>query len=166
MVPHSSTLAWRIPWMEQPGRLQSTGLQRVGHDWTTSLSFFHFLGLSALQGLPWWLSAKESTCQCKRHSFDPWVGKILAVGNGNPLQYSCLENSMDKRSLEGYSPWGRKSWTWLSMHVPSKQNQDEDWQYETPEEQDVISKNSLVLLCNSKVEAVPLNCTEVGQNHI
>ena len=42
--------------------------------------------------------------------------------------------------------------------MPSKQNQDEDWQYETPEEQDVISKNSLVLLCNSKVEAVPLNC--------
>ena len=29
---HSSTLAWRIPWMEEPGRLQSTGLQRVGHD--------------------------------------------------------------------------------------------------------------------------------------
>ena len=30
--------AWRIPWMEEPGRLQSTGLQRVGHDWATSLS--------------------------------------------------------------------------------------------------------------------------------
>ena len=29
-------------------------------------------------------------------------------GNGNPLQYSCLENSMDGRSLVGYSPWGRK----------------------------------------------------------
>ena len=32
MVTHSSTLAWRIPWREEPGRLQSTGLQRVGHD--------------------------------------------------------------------------------------------------------------------------------------
>ena len=32
MAPHSSTLAWKIPWMEEPGRLQSTGLQRVGHD--------------------------------------------------------------------------------------------------------------------------------------
>ena len=32
MVPHSSTLAWKIPWMEEPGRLQSTGLRRVGHD--------------------------------------------------------------------------------------------------------------------------------------
>ena len=32
MATHSSILAWRIPWMEEPGRLQSTGLQRVGHD--------------------------------------------------------------------------------------------------------------------------------------
>ena len=32
MAPHSSTLAWKIPWMEEPGRLQSTGSLRVGHD--------------------------------------------------------------------------------------------------------------------------------------
>ena len=38
MAPHSSILAWKIPWMEEPGRLQSTGLQRVGHDWVNSLS--------------------------------------------------------------------------------------------------------------------------------
>jgi len=37
MAPHSSTLAWRIPWTEEPGRLQSMGLQRVGHDCVTSL---------------------------------------------------------------------------------------------------------------------------------
>ena len=36
----SSTLAWKIPWMEEPGRLQSVGSLRVGHDWATSLSFF------------------------------------------------------------------------------------------------------------------------------
>ena len=40
MATHSSTLAWKIPWTEEPGRLQSIGLQRVGHDWATSLSFF------------------------------------------------------------------------------------------------------------------------------
>ena len=39
MAPHSSTLAWRIPWREEPGRLQSMGLQRVGHDWATSLTW-------------------------------------------------------------------------------------------------------------------------------
>ena len=38
MVIHSSILAWRIPWTEKPGRLQSTGSQRVGHDWATSLT--------------------------------------------------------------------------------------------------------------------------------
>ena len=40
MATHSNILAWRIPWTEEPGRLQSMGLQRVGHDWATSLSFF------------------------------------------------------------------------------------------------------------------------------
>ena len=39
MATHSSTLAWKIPWTEKPGRLQSMGSQRVGHDWATSLSF-------------------------------------------------------------------------------------------------------------------------------
>ena len=43
MAPHSSTLAWKIPWMEEPGRLQSMGSQRVGHDWATSLSLFTFI---------------------------------------------------------------------------------------------------------------------------
>ena len=38
-ISHSSILAWRIPWMEKPGRLQSTESQRVGHDWATSLYF-------------------------------------------------------------------------------------------------------------------------------
>ena len=37
MAAHSSILAWRIPWTEEPGGLQSTGLQRAGHDWATSL---------------------------------------------------------------------------------------------------------------------------------
>ena len=38
MATHSRTLAWRIPWTEEPGRLQSMGSQRVGHDGVTSLS--------------------------------------------------------------------------------------------------------------------------------
>ena len=43
MAPHSSTLAWKIPWTEEPGRLQSMGSQRVEHDWATSLSLFTFM---------------------------------------------------------------------------------------------------------------------------
>ena len=43
MAPYSSTLAWKIPWMEEPGGLQSMGSLRVGHDWATSLSLFTFM---------------------------------------------------------------------------------------------------------------------------
>ena len=43
MAPHSSTLAWKIPWTEEPGVLQSLGSLRVGHDWMTSLSLFTFM---------------------------------------------------------------------------------------------------------------------------
>jgi len=43
MAPHSSTLAWKIPWMEEPGRLQSMGSLRVRHDWVASLSLFTFM---------------------------------------------------------------------------------------------------------------------------
>ena len=63
MAIHSSTIAWKIPWTEEPGRLQSMGLQRVGHDWATSLSF-------------WWLSGKEPACQFRRRRFNPWSKKI------------------------------------------------------------------------------------------
>ena len=43
MATHSSPLAWKIPWTEEPGRLQSMGSLRVGHDWATSLSLFTFM---------------------------------------------------------------------------------------------------------------------------
>ena len=43
MATHSSTLAWKIPWTEEPGRLQSMGSLRVGHDRATSLSLFTFM---------------------------------------------------------------------------------------------------------------------------
>ena len=71
MTPHSSTLAWRIPWTEEPGRLQSMGSLRVGQDRVTSLSLF--------------------TERLHFHFSLSCVGE----GNGNPLQYSCLENPRD-----------------------------------------------------------------------
>ena len=43
VAPHSSTLAWKIPWMEEPGGLQSMGSLKVGHYWATSLSLFTFM---------------------------------------------------------------------------------------------------------------------------
>ena len=45
MATHSTTLPWKITWVEEPGRLQSMGSPRVGHDWVTSLSLFQFHAL-------------------------------------------------------------------------------------------------------------------------
>ena len=48
--------------------------------------------------LPWWFSGKESSCLFRRCGFNPWVRRSPGEGNGNPLQYSCLGNSMDRRA--------------------------------------------------------------------
>ena len=45
MAPHSSTLAWKIPWLEEPGRLQSMGSLGVGHDWANFIFTLHFHAL-------------------------------------------------------------------------------------------------------------------------
>ena len=65
MAPNSSALAWRIPWTEEPGGLQSMGSRRVGLSDFTFTFHFHF------------------SLSCIRE------------GNGNPLQCSCLENPRD-----------------------------------------------------------------------
>ena len=72
VATHSSTLAWKIPWMEEPGRLQSMRSLRVGHDWATSLSLFTFVHWQA--------------------DFLPLAAP--GEGTGTPLQCSCLENPM------------------------------------------------------------------------
>ena len=46
--------------------------------------------------LPWWLSGKESTCNAGNTGLIPGLGRSPGEGNGNPLQYSCLENPMDR----------------------------------------------------------------------
>ena len=51
MAPHSSTLAWKIPWAEEPGRLQSMGSLRVRHDFTFTFTF-HFHALEPGTGEP------------------------------------------------------------------------------------------------------------------
>ena len=63
-------------------------------------------------------SGKEPTCQCrrrKRHRFNPWVRKTPSRyrGHGNPLQYSCLENPMDREVWWTKGHRVAKSWTWL-----------------------------------------------------
>ena len=72
------------------------------------------------KGFPWWLSAKESACNagdCLQHSsprFDPWVRKIPWRRKWQSTPVFLPGKCHWQRSLAGYSPWGRKSQTWLS----------------------------------------------------
>ena len=58
--------------------------------------------------LPWWLSGKESACQCRTHGFEPWVWKIFWRKKWQPTPVFLYGKSQGQRSLAGYSPWGRK----------------------------------------------------------
>ena len=115
MATHSSTLAWKIPWTEKCGGLQSMGLQRVGHNWPTSLHFiflskFHspsyetvplhvslqvpyirysqFLPLFPYYGFPHSSVGKESSCNAEDPSSIPGSRRSAGEGIGYPLQYS------------------------------------------------------------------------------
>ena len=59
-------------------------------------------------GLPWWFSGEESTCQCRRHGLDPWVGRISWRRKWLPTPVLLPGKSHGQRSLPGYSPWGHK----------------------------------------------------------
>ena len=80
MATGSSILAWRIPWIEEPGGLQSMEWQRVGHNWS-KLAHTH----TSLYSIKlYWRGIEENNS----------MGKT-GEGNGNPLQYPCRENPMD-----------------------------------------------------------------------
>ena len=106
MATHSSILAWRIQWMKEHGRLQSMRSQRVGHDWATN-TFLGFPGGS---------DGKESHCNAGSLSLIPASGRSPGERNGYPLQYSCLENSMDKGAWRAIIYGVAKSWTWLTSN--------------------------------------------------
>ena len=65
-------------------------------------------------GLPRWFIGKESTCQCRRCRFHPWVGKIAWRRKWQPTPVFLPGKSHGRRSLVGYSPLGQKSQIWLS----------------------------------------------------
>ena len=60
-------------------------------------------------GLSRWLRGKDSTCNARDTGFIPGLGRPPGEGNGDPLQYSCLGNPMDRRNLAGYGPWACKT---------------------------------------------------------
>ena len=123
MAPHSSTLAWTIPWMEEPGGLQSMGSLRVRHDWATSLSLFTFMhwrrtwqptpvflpgesqGWQSLVGCHlWgqtqlkWLSSSSSSCIAGRF-FTNWaIREVHRRGGEKKTQRLCLGKLVLSRS--------------------------------------------------------------------
>ena len=116
MVTHSSILAWRIPWTEKPGRLQSTGWQRIWHDWATERLHFpwpriqHGPPALELRSLSRWTAREVPTVS------DLWIDDygqwedVLFYFLGNPqglldlLDLSCLT----------------RDWTWASaVKTPS-----------------------------------------------
>ena len=60
------------------------------------------------QGIPWWLKLQESACNGGDPGLIPGLERSPGEENGNPLQYSCLENPHGQKSLVGYSSWGHK----------------------------------------------------------
>ena len=112
MATHSSILACRIPWTEEPGRLQSMGSQRVGH---------YLSDFQVTLNLGRWYVGKESTCQCRRHQrhvFNllkiPWSREQL------PTPVFLPEKFHGQRSLVATVHRVLKSWTQLSI-TPKKE---------------------------------------------
>ena len=73
-------------------------------------------------GLPRWLSDKEFACQCRRHEFDPWLGKIVWSKEWQPTSVFLPGKSPGQRSLAGYCPWGRKR---VKHNLVAKQQQQQ-----------------------------------------
>ena len=122
MATHSSIPAWRISWTEEPGRLESTGSQRVRHDWATSL-------LISLSG---GAEVKASACNVGDLGSITGLGRSPGEGNGNPLQYSCLENPMNGGALwatvHGSQRVGHNRVISLSLHFHHSSFWRRQWQ--------------------------------------
>ena len=110
MAVHSSILAWRIPWTEEPSELQSIGSQRVGHNWATNThTYTHTHTHRTLMGLPWWLSGKESSSQCsrqKRHRSGCQMEKIPWSRKWQLASAFLSGKFLGQRSLVDYNPLG------------------------------------------------------------
>ena len=71
--------------------------------------WFSYLKMGLVMGFPCSSVGKESACSAGDLGLVPWLGRSSGEGNGNPLQYPCLENIMDRGAWwVGCSPWGHR----------------------------------------------------------
>ena len=82
----------------------------------TNLQMLLLIKTFLLEGFPGGSAGKESSCNAGDLSLIPGLGRSPGEGNGNPLQYSCLENPHGQMSLAGYRPWGLKESGMTEQH--------------------------------------------------
>ena len=115
MAPHSSPLAWKIPWVEEPGRLQSMGSRRVGHDWVTSRSLFTFMH--------WRRKWQPTQCSCLENPRDggAWWAAVSGVAQSR-TQLKLLSNS------SSYANRASQIVQWYRICLPMQEIQEMQFQ--------------------------------------
>ena len=120
MAPHSSTLAWKIQWMEETGKLQSLGSRRVGHDWATSLSLFTFMH--------WRRNGNPLQCSCLENprGGGAWWAATYGVAQSRTQLMRLSSSSSSKK--EAGTEWG----TLEAFQFSSVQLLSRVWLFVTP----------------------------------
>ena len=144
MAPHSSSLAWKIPWTEEPGRLQSMGSLRVGHNWATSLHFsLSYIGEE---------NSNPLQCSCLENPRDggAWWAAIYGVAQSR-TQLKWLSSSSSSAAHPGEAV---EKWTiWSSLDWESSGNWR--WVLTSPDEGE---KGVIQLVC--------LPCITINELHV
>ena len=123
MATHSSVLAWRIPWMEKPGRLQSMGSHRVGHDWSDLAAAFMLLYLSVVLSFALLSSStfamKRNGLHSKYEDYGIWFHHFMADRwgkSGKSVRFHFL-------GLQSHCGWGLQPWNSKTI-APWKKSYD------------------------------------------
>ena len=117
METHSSTLAWKIPWMEEPGRLQSMGSQRVRHDWATSRHV-----TSLLQGILPTQGSNPGLPHCRwflyqlSHKGNVWVAYPFSSGSSQPRNWTRV-SYIAGRFFTRWATRGGRQWFINNKHL-------------------------------------------------
>ena len=112
-----SGVQWNPTWRSTCGSWHTDGIHthgtRQGHGGSSG-------GQEEMWEIPGWLSGKESACQCRRHRFLPWVGKIAWRRKWQPTPIFLPRKFQGQRILTGYSPWSCKR---VEHNLVTKQQQ-------------------------------------------
>ena len=148
MATHSSSLTWRIPWTEEPGRLQSMGLQRVGHNWS-DLANRHACRAFRLKG--WVTSGQTNKEGVQPHpSADNWIKSTALSTRADPVfptistshQEACTSLSLIHQRADRRSKKNRDPTMVRTKTILQKVNQDEKAEGYVPHEATKPQKNN------------------------